>query len=73
MPESFLPPSLAALSDPPAPRLQSVGLRLDPIALARIEALRDRLNRPTRGATLRALINAGLSTVEAQLSETGDG
>jgi hypothetical protein len=67
VPEPFLPPSLAALAEAPRPPLQSVALRLDPIALARVEALRDHLNRPSRGATLRALIAAGLSTVEAQL------
>jgi hypothetical protein len=69
MPEPFLPPALAALADPPPLPLQSVALRLDPVTLARIEALRDRLNRPTRGATLRALVAAGLAATEAQLAE----
>ena len=67
MPEPFLPPELAALAEPPAPALQSVALRLDPGTLARIEALRDRLNRPTRGALLRFLVGEGLRSVEAQL------
>jgi hypothetical protein len=69
VPFPFPPPSLAALADAPRPPLQSAALRLDPATLARIEALRDRLNRPTRGATLRALIAAGLAAVEAQLAD----
>ena len=70
MPEPFLhlPDDLATLADPPPPPLQSVAVRLDPITLARLEALRDRLNGPTRAAMLRALVTAGLSTVEAQLA-----
>jgi len=67
MPSDPLPPSLAALADPPPLPLQSVALRLDPVTLARLEALRDRLNRPTRGALLRFLVAEGRQSAEAQL------
>lgn len=67
MPSDPLPSSLAALAEPPPLRLQSVALRLDPVTLARLEALRDRLNRPTRGALLRFLVGEGLQSAEAQL------
>ena len=67
MPDRLLPPSLEALADPPPLPLQSVALRLDAPTLARIEALRDRLNRPSRGAALRWLVNEGLRHVEAIL------
>lgn len=67
MPSNPLPASLAALADPPPLPLQSVALRLDPVTLARLEALRDRLNRPTRGAVLRFLVGEGLRSAEAQL------
>jgi hypothetical protein len=40
---------------------------LDAPTLARIEALRDRLNRPSRGAALRWLVNEGLRHAEAIL------
>jgi len=63
----FLPPELEALASPPPASLQSVALRLDAVTLARIAALRDRLNRPTRGALLRFLIGEGLRMAEAQL------
>jgi hypothetical protein len=69
MPSSFLPPALAALADPPPLPLQSVALRLDPPALARVDALRERLNHPSRGALLRFLIGEGLRSAEAQLAE----
>ena len=68
VPARLLPPSLEALADPPPLPLQSVALRLDPPTLARIEALRDRLNRPTRGALLRFLVNEGLRQGEATLA-----
>ena len=67
MPTPFLPPELEALASQPSTTLQSVELRLDPVTLARIAALRDRLNRPTRGALLRFLIGEGLRSAEAQL------
>lgn len=67
MPQAFLPPELAALAEPPPLPLQSVALRLDPVTLARLEALRDRLNRPSRGALLRHLVGEGLRSAEAQL------
>jgi hypothetical protein len=67
LPDPFLPPELAALAEPPPPSLRSVALRLDPVTLARLEALRDRLNRPTRGALLRFLVGEGLRSAEAQL------
>jgi hypothetical protein len=38
---------------------------LDPPTLARVEALRDRLNRPSRGALLRFLVAEGLRHAEA--------
>jgi hypothetical protein len=70
MPPS-LSPELQALADPPANggALQSVALRLEPQALARIDAVRDRLNRPTLAAVMRAVVSAGLDVVEAQLAE----
>jgi hypothetical protein len=40
---------------------------LDPPTLARVEALRDRLNRPSRGALLRFLVSEGLRHAEATL------
>jgi hypothetical protein len=40
---------------------------LDPPTLARVEALRDRLNRPSRGALLRFLVAEGLRHAEATL------
>ena len=70
MPDRLLLPSLEALADPPPLPLQSVALRLDPPTLARVEALRDRLNRPTRGALLRFLVNEGLRQGEATLEAT---
>jgi hypothetical protein len=67
MTRSFLPPELAALGEPPPPARRSVALRLDPVTLARVEALRDRLNQPTRGALLRFLVGEGLQSTEARL------
>ena len=67
MPARLLPPSLEALADPPPLPLQSVALRLDPPTLARVEALRDRLNHPTRGAVLRFLLAEGLRHAETAL------
>ena len=67
MPDRLLPPSLEALADPPPLPLASVALRLDPPTLARVEALRDRLNRPSRGALLRFLVAEGLRHAEATL------
>lgn len=67
MPARLLPPSLEALADPPPLPLASVALRLDPPTLARVEALRDRLNRPSRGAVLRFLVNEGLRHAEATM------
>ena len=67
LPDRLLPPSLEALADPPPLPLQSVALRLDPPTLARIEALRDRLNHPSRGALLRFLVAEGLRHAEATL------
>ena len=55
-----LPHTLEALADPPPLPLASVDLRLDPPTLARVEALRDRLNRPSKGALLRFLVAEGL-------------
>lgn len=37
--------------------------------MARLEALRDQLNRPSRGALLRFLIGEGLRSAEAQLGD----
>lgn len=67
MPEAFLPPDLAALAEPPPLPLQPVALRLDPVTIARLEALRDRLNRPSRAGLLRFLVGEGLRSAEAQL------
>lgn len=67
MPEPFLPPDLAALADPPPPAVKPLSLRVDLGTLARIEALRDRLNQPSRGALLRFLLGEGLRHAEAQL------
>lgn len=67
MPDCLLPPSLEALADPPPLPLASVPLRLDSVALARVEALRDRLNRPSRAALLRYLVTEGLRHAEASL------
>jgi len=64
-----LPPTLEALADPPPLPLQSVALRLDSVALARVEALRDRLNHPSRGALLRFLVAEGLRHAEVTLEE----
>ncbi len=72
MPAPSLPPSLAALADAPPMPLQSVGLRLSQSDLARIEALRDRLNGPTRGALLRWLVCEGLRAAEAQLAAAAE-
>lgn len=47
-----LPPDLAALIQPPPRPLQSISLRVDPLTAGRIDALRDRLNGPNRGALL---------------------
>ena len=71
MPARLLPPSLEALADPPPLPLQSVALRLDPPTLARVEALRDRLNHPSRGALLRFLVAEGLRHAEATLEDAG--
>ena len=46
-------------------------MRLDPPTLARVEALRDRLNHPSRGAVLRFLVAEGLRHAEATLEEAG--
>ena len=62
-------PSLEALAAPSPRPLQSVALRLDPAAVARMEALRDRLNHPNRGAVLRFLVTEGLRHAEATLKE----
>lgn len=67
MTDPSLPPQLAALAEPPPPALRSVALRLDPVTFARLEALRDQLNRPTRGALLRFLVREGLRSTETQL------
>ena len=69
MPARLLPPSLEALAAPSPRPLQSVALRLDPAAVARVEALRDRLNHPSRGALLRFLVAEGLRHAEATLEE----
>ena len=67
MPARLLPPSLEALAAPPPLPLQSVALWLDPPTLARVEALRDRLNHPSRGGLLRFLVAEGLRHAEATL------
>jgi hypothetical protein len=46
---------------------------LDPPTLARVEALRDQLNRPSRGALLRFLVNEGLRHAEATLEAARHG
>lgn len=69
MPDPFLPPGLAALADPPPPAEKPLSLRVDLATLARIEAMRDRLNRPSRGALLRFLLGEGLRHAEAQLQQ----
>ena len=66
-PGRLLPPSLESLTDPPPLPLQSVAVRMDAPTLARIEALRDRHNRPSRGALLRFLVAEGLRLAEATL------
>jgi hypothetical protein len=40
---------------------------LDPPTLARVEALRDRLNHPSRGALLRFLVSEGVRHAEATM------
>jgi len=67
MPARLLPPSLEALADPPPLPLVPAALRLDPPTLARVEALRDRLHHPSRGALLRFLVAEGLRHAEAAL------
>lgn len=71
MPDPFLPPDLASLADPPPPCVKPVSARVDAVTLARIEALRDQLNRPSRGALLRFLLTEGLRHAEAQLQRAG--
>ncbi len=68
VPVRLLPPSLEALADPPPLPLQSVSLRLDPPTLARIEALVDRINRPSQVALLRFLVVEGLCLAESFLA-----
>lgn len=63
-----LPPDLQALAQQAHPPLQSTAVRLHPADLARIEALRDRLGRPARGAVLRGLVLTGLRIAESQNS-----
>jgi hypothetical protein len=69
LPDRLLPPSLEALADPAPLPLQSVAIRMDSVALARVEAVRDRLNRPSRAALLRFLVNEGLRHAEATLEQ----
>lgn len=63
-----LPPDLAALSRPSLGPLQAVTVRLSENDLAALDALRQRLNGPTRGATLRLLMARGLEAVTTQLA-----
>lgn len=67
------PADLLALAAPPDPPLRSVGLRLSPADLARIEALRGQLHHPSRGALARWLVLEGLRHAEAQLQELQSG
>lgn len=61
-----LPPDLAALARAPGP-LQPLSVRLDPATLAALDQLAERLNRPSRAALLRALVERGLVAVREEL------
>lgn len=60
-----LPAPLEALLDPPPPTLDAVPCRLDPVTVARLAALQERLGCK-RGPLVRALVQAGLDVVEHQ-------
>lgn len=62
-----LPPDLAALSRPNHGPLQAVTVRLGEPDLAAVDALRRRLNGPSRGALLRSALNRGLAAIAAEL------
>jgi hypothetical protein len=62
-----LPPQLAALAARGTDPLAPVTVRLSPADLAAVEALRDRLNRPSRGALLRYVLSRGIAATAAEL------
>lgn len=70
MPDPYLPPALEALAllAPTGP-LEAVTVRLDAGTLAELEALRERLHGPSRGALARFLLVQGLRVVAAELAE----
>jgi hypothetical protein len=68
-PTTTLPPQLAALAARGTDPLSPVTVRLSPGDLAAVEALRDRLNRPSRGALLRYVLNRGLAATTAELAK----
>ena len=73
MPEHFLPADLRALADGPRPALLPLAVRVDPTTAARIEAMRSRLNRPSKGALMRFLLAEGLRHAETALEAAADG
>lgn len=66
-PITTLPPQLAALAARGTDPLSPVTVRLCPADLAAVEALRNRLNRPSRGALLRYVLSRGLAATTAEL------
>lgn len=62
-----VPPQLVALTATAQGPLSPVTVRLCAADLAALEALRERLNKPSRAALLRYVMSAGLQATSAQL------
>lgn len=62
-----LPDALLALSQPKHPKLAAVPCRLDPVTLARLAALQERIGC-RRGPLVREVLRAGLTAIENQLA-----
>lgn len=62
-----LPPQLQALAAANTGPLRPVTVRVGTDDLELLEAVRDRLNQPSRGALLRYVVSQGLAAVAAQL------